>query len=628
MDLDKSLDELEIIAALLHDVSNAHGLVFNIRASKLTFNKVAKRTRAEGISFLTKTMPNLGKAFSKALAGNAPLNSAELGFKPQPGSKLPIFLGELFNEVLRPDGRPLEHPCAQCVKAIRNVLYCFYKYKLPYSDEQEQAVISQFEKTEEDLKTLSPHLQAIEASVDNSTSVYRSRFKTASQIEVAREAKRLLAEVFSLFDPKNIAPKHGPGAVATKQKLHEKYLWTNVSAKIASVYPVDEFYFVNLGHLCDRLDAFHRITDCDLPARVILVPKDSRGPRLISAEPVDFQWIQQGLQAAIVKLVESHPLTKGNVFFTDQCPNRLGALVGSRAGRYSTLDLNEASDRVSVDLVRLLFPKEVFTFLESCRTSSTELPDGRVLELRKFAPMGSALCFPILALTIWSILTAAAPNADTRERILVYGDDVIVPAGYTADAIEQLESFGLKVNRDKSCTSGLFRESCGMDAFQGIDVTPVRLKTVWSSTRRPDVYSSWIAYANSYYDRQCFTTYDTIVRKLVSVYGPIPSQDQIQSGLCLRDSSGCASGIRTRWNKHLHRREFRVLQITSPSVTKVIDGWSMLLRFFAESANGRPTESPDVLRNEGSVGPIEDLPPFSVSKYTSRGTSLLVRRWR
>jgi len=628
MDSNKSLDELELIAALLHDVSNAHGLVFNTRASKLTFSKVAKRTRMEGFSFLAKTMPNLGRAFDKALSEAAPLNSTSLGFKPQVGSKLPKFLGELFNEVLRPDGLPLPHPCAQCVKAIRDVLYCFSKYKLPYSDEQEQAVVSQFTKTEDDLKTLSPLLQAIEASVDNSTSVYRSPTKRTAQIEVAREARRLLTELFSLFDPKDIFPRHGPGAVATKQKLHEKYEWVNVSAKIASVYPVDEFYFVNLSHLCDRLDSFKGITDRDLPAKVILVPKDSRGPRLISAEPVDFQWIQQGLGGAIVKLVEEHPLTKGNVFFTDQTPNRIGALVGSKTGRYSTLDLKEASDRVSVDLVRLLFPKEVFTALESCRTSSTVLPDGTVLELRKFAPMGSCLCFPIMALTIWAILTAAAPNADSRERILVFGDDVIVPAGYTADAIEQLESFGLKVNRDKSCTSGFFRESCGMDAFQGVAVAPVRIKTVWSSTRRPDVYSSWIAYANSFYDRQRFMVYDYIVRHLVRTYGPIPSSDQIQSDLSLRDASGCASRIPTRWNKHLQRREFRVYQVSSPSVTKVIDGWSMLLRFFAESANGRPTESPDDMRNEGRLGHIDDLPPFSVSKYTSRRASLLVRRWR
>jgi len=627
----KGLDESKIIAALLQSVSNAHEVVFNTCNLRKTLKKVNHRLLAEGIGFLTKTLPRLGKAFDKALAGGTPLDSMKLGFDSLPNSKLPRFLGEFFSRILRPDGAPLEQPCVLSISVIRDVLYLFYKYEIPYSDEQEQTVIDGFKEAENDLETLEVLFQSLEKASGNSTLVDDKRRETLSPTSVLREARVLLEGVFEYFDPANVVPRHGPGTVATKQQLWGKYAWTNVSHRITDVYPFDAYFCASLGHVCDSYRSFGAVQDKDLPARVILVPKDSRGPRLISCEPVDFQWVQQGLGRAIVSLVEAHPLTRGSVHFTDQTPNRNRAQQGSKSQRYATLDLKEASDRVSVDLVRLLFPRHVFTYLEACRSSSTVLPDGEVLKLRKFAPMGSCLCFPIMALTIWAILAGGAPDKDTRDGILVYGDDVIVPADYTADAIEHLESFGLKINHDKSCTSGFFRESCGMDAFQGVDVTPVRLRTVWSSSRRPDVYTSWIAYANSFYDRRYYALYDLIVKELTMIYGPIPGEDMNLSCPSLRRTPLEQRPLRRRWNKNLQKFEYHCFDVKSPTIKKVIDGWSMLLRYFTEKR--RPSvrllvdpdlqealESNPYLRPETGSG--------SVSEYTSPRTSELVRRWR
>jgi len=623
----------QIIAALLHDVSNAHGLVFNTRSLKLTLKKVNSRLRAEGIGFLMKTLPRLGKAFDKALSGDTKLNSKKLGFESLPNSELPRFLGEFFSRVLQPNGELLQHPCANSVKVIRQILYLYYKYKSPFSDEQTQTAIDRFIKTEEDLCTLHTCFKDLEARVAVSYQSRDSRIAADDQTKVARKAKSLLERVFRRFDPKDINPRHGPGVVATKQQLWGKYCWTNVSARITDMYPFDAYFCASVGHVCDSFDTFKSVTDRDLPAKVILVPKDSRGPRLISAEPVDFQWVQQGLGKAIVQLVESHYLTKGNVHFTDQSPNQVGALYGSENGRYATLDLNEASDRVSVDLVRLLFPEEVYTYLMACRSSSTVLPDGSIINLKKFAPMGSSLCFPILAITIWAILAAAAPDAYTRERILVYGDDVIVPTAFARDAMEHLESFGLKINRDKSCISGLFRESCGTDAFQGVNVTPVRFRTVWSSTPSPSSYTSWIAYANSFYRRKYFVTYDYIVAELLRLYGPIASKDMHLACPSLMEVPDRSKPKRRRFNKNLQRLEYYVTEVKSPSIIKEIDGWSMLLRHFAESGTDYSVVSPDGLHVEEREDldlrlAAEPVAPFSVRSYTSRRTSMLVKRWR
>jgi hypothetical protein len=667
----KSLDKLvKLIDALLHDVQTSHGAVFNCRSRRLTLNKVKSRLRSEGIGFLTKTLPSLGKSLDKALSLDTPLNSSELSFETQSGSKLPRFLGELFNEVLNKDGTPLQIPCVKCVSTLRQILYLFYKYELPYSEKLELQVLDQFKQTETELTTITDKLDKIYESIKVFDPHCRRRYLRRHQrqrisrtvdyqrfqkevlaipsetvmaskeswrdplvcsegnpnLHLVREARILLSRLFASFDPKNIVPRHGPGAVATKQQLWSKYLWTNVSAKITDRYPLDEYFYACLGHVCDRFRD-NAITDSDLPARVILVPKDSRGPRLISCEPVDYQWIQQGLGRAIVRHVEEHWLTKHNVFFSNQQTNRFGALLGSLNGEYATLDLKEASDRITVSLVRLLFPEHISMYLLSCRSSSTVLPDGTVLPLQKFAPMGSALCFPIMALCIWAILTAplvSDTELDTREGIAVYGDDVIVPSHYVGDAIELLEAFGLKINRAKSCIKGFFRESCGMDAFKGSDVTPTRLRTVWSSSPSPESYTSWIAYANSFWDKKYYHTYDCIVEQLHHLYGDIPDDEMsCKRYPSLRYVPEHKKPKRWRTNHDLQKREWLVRYVKSPMLYKNIDGWSMLLRFFTEA--GRSSEFE---RGRDVSSPSGEENPFSVRLYTRPRTSMLVRGWR
>jgi hypothetical protein len=146
-------------------------------------------------------------------------------------------------------------------------------------------------------------------------------------------------------------------------------------------------------------------------AKVVLVPKDSRGPRLISAEPLEYQWIQQGVGRSIVAHLEAHHLTKGRVNFTHQEVNRRLAQESSATLELATLDLKDASDRVSLELVRRVFKNtpELVRALEAIRTDATLLPDGRVQSLKKFAPMGSAVCFPVEAFVFWAILTASIP---------------------------------------------------------------------------------------------------------------------------------------------------------------------------------------------------------------------------
>lgn len=636
----KSLDfPLQVITALLSDVQTLHSDVFTPKALKLTVLKVSSRCRQEGVSFLTKTLPRLGKALDRALAEQEPLNCAELGVETQPGSRLPKLFGELFSLVLDHSGVVLPDADVKSVASLRQLLYCFYKYELPYDTKTEQGVIEAFKTAEDDIESVSDNFEACLKVVhdDNDWRGYMA-LKPEWLSPIIRRARRLLHCLFASFDRRDIFPRHGPGAVADKLKPWDKYVFGSIPERLTNEFPLDEYFVSGLNMLVDSFSWFQEIDVTEPFARVCLVPKDSRGPRVISCEPAALQWIQQGLRDAIYRLVESHPLTCEEVRFTDQAPNQYGALLGSRTGKYATLDLKEASDRVTWSLVRLLFPGQVLPALEASRSLGTILPSGQKMFLRKFAPMGSALCFPIMALTIWALLKAGLKECDATDEfwqqcpnplVYVYGDDVIVETAQAAHAIEILEAVGLRINRDKSCTRGFFRESCGVDAYRGHRVTPVRIKTVWSSSRCPNILVSYIDYARSMWERGYKACYKLIVDRLLSVYGNIPDEGCGVSAPSLPLVPEVRHLPRRRWSYRYQRYEYLCWDVEASPVKRQIDGWRMVLRYFAESCSSY--ESARTHNPDSEVGPTRPLdlgPGFRVREYTLRGRNKLRLCWR
>jgi len=471
-------------------------------------------------------------------------------------------------------------------------------------------------------------------------------------------AKALLNRVLCNFDPLDIVPRHGPGVVSTGEKPYEKMQFKRCYASVDRVFPYSEYYYSSSNHLVDALvstQGKREDRNIHLPltseaygqAKVCLVPKDSRGPRLISCEPLEIQWIQQGIGRALVRHIEAHTLTRGYVNFTNQEVNQYLALRASVTDEHATLDLKEASDRVSLRLVRELWPEHVYRALVAARSSTTLLPDGRVLELRKFAPMGSTLCFPVMALTIWAIATACAMrlNSDTnplraRGEVYVYGDDVITKTAKAADIITALESVGLLVNKTKSFLHGSFKESCGVDAYKGVAVQPVRIRTVWTSSRSASVYASYMSYSNSLYLRGFRSTANYIANELIRQYGPIPHKglfpdmpkefiarwtsliakslkvnrkvdDEIitEGGLgfpCLCWTPSVAPGVRKRWHGGFHRFQYLVYTIKPKKVSLgSYNGWAELLRYLTQGSS-----------------------QFTAGTYAIPRTSMLVRRWR
>jgi len=601
---------------------------------------IRSRFEHEGISFLTKVLPSLGKAIDTALASGSVLQVP--AFKKRTGSSLPRFLGWLIGHVFGSNGVELPHGCPTALGHIRHLCYAFYKLQLPYSDESVEKVLNDFVITDSQLQ--------------------QNWILTNEDKHVVRGASAIIARVLGPTDPTWIYPRHGPGAVATTERGPGKSAFSRLYRNLEEVYPFTEYFFYSLSHVCDRLVSgslalvpegvvrdgslelrqlgrvrlgYPRETEapntprsenvgCGLrsrgfprgnlgtstrkrtmlslgtvqcpevldssTAKVVLVPKDSRGPRLISMEPLEIQWIQQGQMKLLVETLESHQLTRGQVNFSNQEVNRSLALEASRHGNLVTLDMKDASDRVSQHLVWTLFPLNWVRALEASRSSETKLPSGKIVKLHKFAPMGSAVCFPIEALCFWalavSLIMTKKPSLTMRQAaklVWVYGDDIITYRINYSEVMQMLEKVGLLFNQSKCCTSGFFRESCGLDAYKGVVVTPVRIAKRWCRQLVVPTLQSYIEYSNSLYIRG-YHKAAGFIEEWIQSLASVPYATVTCEGLCfVRPWSDIVSlnhgiGVRMRFSRTLHRLEVLGWTIRAKELRNDTSDWEELLR--------------------------------------------------
>lgn len=542
---------LGIQCELYRDIAQCYGVTPKQQRTEMRL--IARRYKKEGISFLTKTLRSYAKAIDIALGTGTQLKTPS--FARRKGIKVPKFLGWLLSRVFDADGWELsvERTDPYALKHFREFCYLFSKLEIPYDEETSREVISSFVAVDSEMALEDPIVMP--NWYDDSYSFAHQSWLSDEWLSTARE---LITRVIAPIDPLGIKPKHGPGAVATGEDVLEKSNFSRIYSTLERVYPFTEYMMWNLNHVADTIqggDGLSQLREFPWPtAKVVLVPKDSRGPRLISCEPLEVQWIQQGLSRVLTDRIQSCRLTKGFVNFDDQEVNRRLALEGSRTGQWVTLDMKEASDRVSLALVKYLFAgnAHLLEALLATRSCATRLPNGDLMELRKFAPMGSALCFPVESLCFWALSVSAliqhgVPRREAYRSVYVFGDDLIVgKQDYTA-LLRWLPSVGLRFNEGKCCTARSFRESCGCDAYVGVDVTPVKLKTVWSSSKKnPKCLESYVAFRNAMWGRGHFRVADYVMHAVGSVWGVIPATNKwhlTQSGSAVTTTAGVAWAV-------------------------------------------------------------------------------------
>lgn len=202
------------------------------------------------------------------------------------------------------------------------------------------------------------------------------------------------------------------------------------------------------------------------------VPKTAFTDRSIGKQPLGNVYVQKGIDAVL-----RSKLLKIGVDLSDQTQNQNWAWLGSRFGKYATLDLSSASDSISVGLIRALLPERWYALLNAVRCKFTQLPDGSIVPLELFSSMGNAFTFSLETIVFYAISYVAC---DYRFKPVVYGDDIIVPVEYANSVQSALSFFGMKTNRAKTFAAGPFRESCGAHYWNGSDVKPFLIE------RNPD----------------------------------------------------------------------------------------------------------------------------------------------
>lgn len=364
----------------------------------------------------------------------------------------PVPLKRLVAASLRDAGK---------LRLLRQVLLFCNKAQVPYETATTIASIERYERVQSEVELLAKNLNSYSPVL-------------------LHEVKRQIMSVLYAGRWKDISPSHGPGASTTP-----KYRWKHWYASIEEVYPYSDY--MCLYHNRDHLSQLPEVPSTDIiEAKLVCVPKDVKGPRLIAVHPAESIWIQQGVRRELERVIalsrsrrQGQVWPHGHIFFDDQSVNGQIAHLSSSSRKYATLDLSDASDRLSECLIRELFGP-YYRYFECCRAQSIRLPSGKVLKLSSYAPMGNATVFPVQSLVFWAICVASLrifSGLKNPGGAYVFGDDILVPAKHAYDVCRGLESFGLVVNGVKSFSTGSFRESCGVDAFKGDNVTPVRWRT-------------------------------------------------------------------------------------------------------------------------------------------------------
>jgi hypothetical protein len=568
-------------------------------STTLDWKTIERRFEHESLSFLTITMPAFCRDFEKSLEEGKVAPDSFSSFRKRAG--LPLFLRGFLELVFEPgSARLLPDASVEAIFSIRQITLMFKKILVDCTDDRRHAAFQKYLEVEQDVRLSDQRLLSESDRVRS--------FERIGQL--------LWADFFSSVDNRiyndSVVPKHGPGATADKLRGNAKYVNSMWTRRLEQVFPFGIYLLPNPSvEFLQRVDEVTILEPGEeMPVRVISVPKTLKTPRIIAIEPTCMQYMQQGVLSVMMEEMPRFDQTRNLVMFEEQEPNQRLALEGSLTGTLATLDLSEASDRVSNQHVRSLVRNHRFLreALDATRSRKADVPTKNGLEtirLSKFASMGSALCFPMEAIVFTTIIFMAIEKSLNRRltikdvrsfygRVRVYGDDIIVPVDHVQAVIEELEAFGLLVNRNKSFWNGKFRESCGKDYYGGEDVSVTYVRRFLPDNRlQAEEVISAVALRNQLFQAGFVTTVDWLddrIRKLI----PFPIVEPTSPLLGRWSHSPYEAEMH---HPDLHVPLVRGVYISPKRRESLLDGYGALQKFFLRVHSGREVgDSPPIYR--------------------------------
>jgi hypothetical protein len=200
---------------------------------------------------------------------------------------------------------------------------------------------------------------------------------------------------------------------------------------------------------------------------IALVPKSWKTYRTIAKEPTHSLPFQLALDGFL-----KTKLRKWGIDLSSQHKNQELARLGSIDGSWATIDLEMASDTLSLNAVAWMLPPEWYKLFLSFRSSCYSAPWGDG-SYAKFSSMGNGYTF-----TLETLIFTAACRAVGARQCAVYGDDIVVESVYTTSVVKLLSFLGFRTNATKTFChpDSRFRESCGCDYYRGQYITPFYLR--------------------------------------------------------------------------------------------------------------------------------------------------------
>lgn len=584
-----------------------------------------------GLPLIVGDLPTIGKHLDRSLdVGAYQTSGLPATSRYRPSVPIPKMFRGLYLRVFNENGSLKEDCDVQAIFFLRQLLYVGKKTALRCDDEAVDKEVRSFIVLNESLPKpdrLWRCSYVEDADIANlyagfsKSPIYASRARFFCDDEDLEKANRQTREMFSFlrtldavsnilsttlgpYEVQEWGFKHGPGVVSNLAKGDYKYSFPQNSwpERLDSVFPyslcakhVESAGFGSSIDVSEYFSAEPR-EEVEPYSELMAVPKTISKPRLIAAEPHFHMWCQQNIKHYVYSRV-ARTWIGSFIRFTDQTLNQELCARGSKDGSLQTVDLSAASDSVSCHAVGQLFRANP-ALLRALMASRTRILHQEIsgtqrefLDLHMYSTMGNATTFPVESLLFLSVaLSVALTHRGLRPTmsnirslegsVSVFGDDIICPTECRELLYRALECLHFQVNTSKSYAGSNFRESCGADTFQGVDVTPIYWKAPYDGT--PEGYSQTVDVSNNFYKKFLVNASCYVASTINGFTPPITRWSSGVVGLRSLVDPGLRFFYKRRWNSGLQRVEYLVTVPTGAEKRTKIHDESALLQWFTE----------------------------------------------